>query len=218
MLIASRRAVRGVATVEFFVVAIFALLPILLGTLQICLLLVANHHVDFASFAAARQGAVSNGDVRAMQSGFVQSIVPLFIASDAPIDRDNVSARVMGAYPRAAADVTLFARFRTLSPGDAAQREFAISRNQRRVIPNDALAYRGSGAERDGGYSLHDANLLKVEVTYCQPLIVPFARQLLIATLRSIDQDLWHQYCYASGRVPLRSVGVTPMQSDYWVR
>lgn len=209
MLITSRREARGVATVEFFVVAFLAMLPILLGTLQVSLLLVANNHVDYASFAAARRGAVSNGDLRAMQAGFVQSIVPLFVASDEPISRDNVAPRVMSAYVRAAADVALFARFRTLSPGDAAQRELSIRRDGRRVIPNDALAYRRS---------TQDANLLKVEITYCHPLIVPFARQLLTTTLRSIDHETWHQYCYASGRVPLKSVGVTTMQSDYWVR
>lgn len=209
MLITSRHESRGAATVEFFIVALFAMLPILLGTLQVCLLLVANHHVDHASFAAARRGAVSNGDLRAMQAGFVQSIVPLFVVSDEPIGRDNVAARVMSAYARAAADVALFARFRTLAPDAAAQRELSISREGRRVIPNDALEYRGS---------TKDANQLKVEVTYCHPLIVPFARQLLTTTLRSIDHEMWHQYCYASGRVPLRSVGVTPMQSDYWVR
>lgn len=209
MLITSRHAARGVASVEFFVVALFAMLPILLGTLQVCLLLVANHHVDYASFAAARRGAVSNGDLRAMQAAFVQSIVPLFVVSDEPIDRDNISTKVMSAYVRAAADVALFARFRTLAPSVAVQRELSINRDGRRVIPNDALAYRGATQE---------ANLLKVEVTYCHPLIVPFARQLLTSTLRSIDHEMWHQYCYASGRVPLRSVGVTPMQSDYWVQ
>ena len=46
------------ATLEFHIVAVLALLPVCLGTLQIALLLVANHYVDFAAFAAARDLAL----------------------------------------------------------------------------------------------------------------------------------------------------------------
>jgi TadE-like protein len=201
---------RGVATVEFYIVALFALLPLLLGTLQIGLLLVANHHLDYAAFAAARRGAVSHGDPEAIRSEFTKAIVPLFMSSMEPLNRSNVVIRVAGAYARAAADVSLHARFTTLAPDPAAQREFAIEREGQWIIPNDSLSIRSSG--------VREANLLKVEVVYCQPLHVPFARELLIGALRRIDRDPWHHYCYATGRAPIRSVGITPMQSDYWVR
>lgn len=201
---------RGVATVEFYVVALLALLPLLLGTLQVSLLLVANHHVDYATFAAARRGAVAHGDPDAMREGFIQAVIPLFVSSDEPLNRENVVARVANAYAKAVVDISLHTRFTTLAPDAATQREFSIERERRLVIPNDSLNYRSS--------EVQEANLLKLEVSYCHPLLVPFARELLIAALRTIDRDSWHQYCYASGRVPLRSVGITPMQSDYWVR
>jgi Flp pilus assembly protein TadG len=201
---------RGVAAIEFHIVALFALLPLLLGTLQIGLLLVANHHVDYAAFAAARRGAVSHGDPDAIRSEFTRAIVPLFMSSAEPLNRSNVMTRVAGAYARAAVDVRLHARFTTLAPDPAAQREFAIEREGQWIIPNDSLNFRSPG--------VREANLLKVEVVYCQPLLVPFARELLIGALREIDHDPWHHYCYATGRVPIRSVGVTPMQSDYRVR
>jgi TadE-like protein len=201
---------QGVATVEFFVVALFALLPLLLGTLQVALLLVANHHVDFAAFAAARRGAASHGDPDAMRNEFTKAIVPLFVSSATPINRNNVVARVASAYARAAIDVRLHARFTTLAPDSAAKRDVAISRDGQPVIPNDSLHYREPAVQ--------EANLLKVEVVYCHPLLVPFARELMIGALRAIDYDPWHHYCYATGRVPIRSVGTTPMQSDFWVR
>jgi hypothetical protein len=204
--------------VEFYIVALFALLPLLLGTLQVSLLLVANHHVDFAAFAAARRGAVANGDPGAIREGFIQGIIPLFSASDEPLDRSNVAVRVARAYAVAAVDVALHARFTTLAPSAAAQRDFAVERERRRVIPNDAINSRGSGIGAASGQTLLEASLLKVEVSYCHPLIVPFARQMLIAALRALDHDPWHHLCYLSGRVPLRSVGITPMQSDFWVR
>jgi len=210
MLTRVRSRFRGVATVEFYVVALFALLPLLLGTLQVGLLLIANHVVDYASFAAVRVGSVANGDPDAIRSEFARAMVPLFVSSNEPLTRENVVTRVIGAYARASVDVGLHARFTTLAPGPAAQRDFSIEREGQRVIPNDSLNYRST--------AVRDANLLKVEIVYCHPLLVPFARELMIGTLRTIDNDPWHQYCYSSGRVPIRSVGVTPMQSDFRVR
>jgi Flp pilus assembly protein TadG len=210
MLTRSRARSQGVATVEFYIVAILALLPLLLGTLQTALLLVANHHVDYAAFAAVRRGAVSNGDLDAIRKGFTQAIVPLFVSSGAQLNRENAASRISGAYARAAADVSLHARFTALAPGVTLQRESAIEREGQRVIPNDSLSYRSLGVQ--------EANLLKVEVVYCHPLLVPFARELMIGALRAIDHDPWHQYCYRSGRMPLRSVGISPMQSDFQVR
>jgi hypothetical protein len=207
MLIHFRQHSRGVATTEFFIVALFALLPLLLGTLQTGLLLVANHHVDFAAFAAVRRGAVSHGDMEAIRNEFTRAMLPLFVSSAEPVDRDNIVARVASAYARAAVDVRLYARFATLAPDSAAQREFAIEREGGRIIPNDALNYRSAGVRA--------ANLLKVEIVYCHPLVVPFARELLIGALRTIDHDPWHRFCYGAGRLPLRSLGVTPMQSDF---
>jgi Flp pilus assembly protein TadG len=218
MLIPSRRQSRGVATVEFVVVSLFALLPMLLGTLQVALLLVANHHVDYAAFSAARQGAVSNGDMGAMRAEFTRALVPLFLASGESLDRDNVTARVVGAYARALLAVGLYARFALLSPGSDAQGDFAIERDGRRIIPNDSLNLRKAVTGSVSGQTIQDANLLKVEVVYCHPLIVPFARQFVISAVRMVDHDPWNNLCYSLGRVPIRSVGVSPMHSDFWVR
>ena len=155
MLIRSRFCWRGVATVEFHVVALFALLPLLLGTLQTGLLLVANHHVDYATFAAARRGAMSSGDPDAIRSEFTKAILPLFVSSVEPLNRDNVVTRVGGAYARAVVDVGLHARFTTLAPDAASQREVAIDREGRRIIPErftELSGFRSSGGEpAEGG-------------------------------------------------------------------
>jgi TadE-like protein len=210
MLNGSRFRSRGVATVEFYVVALLALLPLLLGTLQVALLLVANDLVDYAAFAAVRGGATNHGDPDAIRSGFTKAMVPLFVSSAEPLTRDNVMTRVVDAYARAAVDVRVHTRFTTLAPDSSAQRDLAIEREGQRVIPNDSLNYRTA--------SVREANVLKVEIVYCHPLLVPFARELLIGALRTLDRDPWHHYCYSSGRVPIRSVGITPMQSDFRVR
>ena len=45
--------------------ALFALLPLCLGTLQLALLLAENHHIDHAEFLATRHAAMSQGDLDA---------------------------------------------------------------------------------------------------------------------------------------------------------
>jgi hypothetical protein len=212
MLTAQRQ--RGAATVEFYLVALLALLPMCLGILQTALLHVANHHVDNAAFMAARQGAVRNGDLGAMRSEFARVLTPL-LAKAEPVDRDNVTSMVLSAYADALRDVTQFGRLEVISPDGRARQDFAMNRNGRRIIPNDSLAFRSAALGERSGISLQEANVLRVKFTYCRPVIVPFIRQMMLGFLQRIDPDPWHARCYADGRVPLVSIGTAPMQSDF---
>jgi hypothetical protein len=85
------------------------------------------------------------------------------------------------------------------------------------VIPNDGLEYRTKVAGERSGLTLQQANILRLEVSWCRPLVVPFARELLLGALLAVDRDPWRRYCYSEGRVPIRSEGISPMQSDFRV-
>jgi hypothetical protein len=212
-----RARCQGAAMIEFHVVALLALLPMCLGTLQVALLLVENHHLDHAAFLAARHGATRNGDMGEVRRAFAQAASTLHVGSATPLDRSNVLERVASAYAAVTADMVVHARVRLLSPPAEAQADFAIRRDAQQVIPNDALEFRSTAPGRRSGMSLQQANVLRLEFTYCRPLVVPFASQLLLGTLRMLDHDPWHQRCYAAGRIPVRSEGVAPMQSDFRV-
>ncbi|MEO6078683.1 MAG: hypothetical protein ABIQ86_02745 [Steroidobacteraceae bacterium] len=203
--------------VEFHIVALLALMPLCLGTVQAALLMVENHHLDHAAFLAARQGAVKQGDLSEVRRAYAQAITVLFVGSGTPLDRGNVLPRVATAYAAATADITAYARVRLLAPTTDARADFAILRDGQQVIPNDSLEFRSMAPGRRSGISLQQANVLRIEFSYCRPLIVPFAGPLLLGTLRILDHDLWHQRCYAAGRIPVRSEGVAPMQSDFRV-
>lgn len=211
------RIQRGAATVEFYIVALLALLPLCLGMLQVCLLLIANHHIDHAAFMAARAGAVHQGDIGAMRSEFARVISPLFVESTTPLDAGNVAVRVASARIRSMADITAFSRVRVLSPDDAARRDFAEIRDGASVIPSDGLQHRSTAPGDTSGVSLQQANMLRVEFTYCRPLVVPFIRGLMIGLLRQLDPEPSNLRCYAAGRIPIRSTGAAPMQSDFRV-
>lgn len=212
-----RHRMQGAAMVEFHVVAWFALLPLCLGMLQVALLLAENHHVDHAAFLAARHAAMAHGELGAARRAFAQAASVLFVDSATPVDAGNVVARVAAAQALAVADTALFARLRVLQPDGNAQADFAITRDNQRVVPNDGLEYRPVTTGRRSGISLQQANVLRLEVAWCRPLVVPFARELLLGTLRLVDRDAWHQSCYAAGRVPILAVGTSPMQSDFRV-
>lgn len=217
MLRAGSRRCRGAAMVEFQVVALLALLPMCLGALQVALLLMENHHLDHAAFLAARHGAVRNGDLDEVRRAYAGAVTTLFIGSDTPLDSANVVSRVALARAAATADVSAFARVRILSPTAAASADFSQRRGGQLVIPNDALEHRPTSPGVRSGMSIQQANLLKIEFVHCRPLVVPLAGALLRLALRELDQDPWHQACYAAGRVPVRTVGEVPMQSDFRV-
>lgn len=207
----------GAALVELHVVALFALLPMGFGLLQAAWLQREGHYLDYAAFLAARAGSVTNGDPEAMRAAYARGAAVLFLDAGSPLTSANVAARVAQAHAAARLDLLAHARFRLHGPSPAAQADFGLVRDGRRVVPNDGLQYRPATPGARSGVTVQQANLLDLEVEYCRPLRVPLAAQLLRGTLAAIDRDPWHLACYAAGRVPVRSRTSTPMQSDFRV-
>lgn len=203
--------------IEFQIVALFAMLPLCLGMLQLAFLMAENHHIDHATFHAARRASMAHGDLESARRAFAQATSVLFVDARTELNGGNAASRVAGAYAAAVVDQGRFSRFRILSPGPEAQADFALRRGDSRVIPNDGLEYRSSAPGSRSGISIQQANVLRLQVSWCRPLIVPLIRELMTAILRRLDPDPWHQYCYAEGRVPVRSEGTSPMQSDFRV-
>src|SRR6478736_711316 len=206
---------RGATMVEFHIVTLFAMLPLCMGLLQAALLATQNHHVDHAAFMAARAGATAGGSAESMREEFARVMTPLFVTAGDPLEEGNVSIRVVAAYAGALQDFMAYGSMRILAPDPATQRDFSEQRDGIKVIPNDSLEHRSQATGRESGITVQAANVLRVEFTYCRPLIVPFARHMLIGLLRYLDGDPVHARCYLAGRAPIVSVGTAPMQSDF---
>lgn len=205
---------RGSVLAEFPVVALLALLPVLLGVVQTALLLVAHHALSFAASEAARAGSVSNARLDAMYAGLAEGLVPLVGAGSQGEGgglADYIAARL-----RAEAEVRLFASIQRLSPDTRDFEDHGVMVHGRRVIPNDSLEYRPATPGRSGGRSLQQANLLRLRIRYCQPLVVPFVDRLLVGVLSLLDTSAEDQLCYAANRLPLRVETSAPMQSAAW--
>jgi hypothetical protein len=214
MAAAGGSAARGAALVEFYIVALFALLPFCMAILQTAVLLSAKNILNHATFAAARAGALEQGSRTAMLNALARGLMPLHVRSAEELHAGNVVEIATEAYARSYADTLAFARLRVLNPPPAAFEDFGTGPTGARTIRNDSLEFRSIAKGARSGLSIQEANVLDIRVRYCQPLIFPLIDRLLVATLRRVDLAPDHQLCYALRRVPLAARGIVHMQSD----
>jgi len=205
---------RGAALVEFQVVGLLCLLPLLLGLLQFGLLLLASPVLHYATFQAARAGAMAGADPAVMRRALAVGLMPLHATSDRPLTAADAPAVAAQAYARSLADTLLYARLTQLRPDAAAFDDFASESAEGRVIRNDSLLHRPTAPGPRSGLTVQQANVLQIRIDWCAPLVVPLVDRLLVGLLRSLDADVHSQLCYAADRVPLRATAAVNMQSD----
>jgi len=200
----SQRRTGGATLIEFTLVLLLGVLPLVLAILQIAALLVARNTVNLATFLAVRQGAVAHAELDAMRRELARGLLPLYV----PAARGGRSPPplVARSYATAWRDVLVLDELRIETPTRAQAARLAQVRDGVQVIPNDALEYRDSPTQ--------EANVLTIVVTHCQPLVVPFIGPALAELLAAFDDEAVHQRCYVTGRAPLRSRASIVMQSD----
>ncbi|MCP5359512.1 MAG: DUF192 domain-containing protein [Sinobacteraceae bacterium] len=214
------RSAAGVALVEFLLAGLLVLLPLTFATLELAQLMVARHALDYATFEAARAGAVSGASETQMRLALARALVPLL----APVDviavlggRDSDGDLAVGsrALIRATTEVLRpdLTRLWIENPTARAAADFAeIDDSGRRVIPNDGLEVRNPLGARSG-QTLREANVLAIRVRYCRVLVMPLIRDLLPAMLRTALPQPFNQLCLAQGRLPIDARAVVHMQS-----
>lgn len=166
-----RKRQGGQAIAEYvYVVPIMLLL--IFGAMQFGFIYQAKSTLNYAIFAATRQGALKNGAMTSIQEALSGGLAPLFT-------HDQDLAALKAAY--AFADTELrdpkLTNIRIVNPTTAALGAYQSQSVSGTEIPNDNLMYRGTGAS--GGMSIQDANLLKVRVTYCYRMVVPIINKLI---------------------------------------
>ena len=195
-----RRTLRrssGQAIVEYII--IFPLLLILtMGAIQIALIYQAKFTLNYATFMGARQGALKNANLNAIKDGVAAGLTPLFMrwnGSGAPGLVDLSKARVISTIE---VFNPLTAKVEIISPTQAAFSAIAGSGTE---IPNDNLMYRSGSGD---GMSVQDANLLKVRVTYCVKLVVPFVNRMIYSLVNGINgmQNLATEFFWSPTYTP----------------
>jgi hypothetical protein len=210
---ARRTFATGASTVEFLLVAMLALIPLALGTMELALLVVAKHVVSHGTFLAARAGALHHGDRSTMQRYLAKGLAPLYLRTGAA-EAGDLAARAGAAYLRALGEVLRpdLTRVEILNPTRESFADFERWQGGVRQIPNDSLRHRRESGARSG-QTIQESNLLSLRVRYCRRLIFPFVDRAITATLSRLDFDPFAQSCYAQRRVPIEGRALVHMHS-----
>lgn len=196
--------------IEFALVAILGLLPLVLGILQVAALLVAHDLLSLATFQATRAGTLAGADPAAMQAALARGLLPLYV----PVAHGGQvpATQALAGYGRALAEVHALDSVDVLEPTRAGVGGLLEARGTRQVLPNSAIESRSPAVQA--------ASVLTVSVMHCQPLVVPLVgpalSELLILSsgLGPGEVEGAEARCRAAGRVPLRARASLVMQSD----
>jgi RHS repeat-associated protein len=195
------------AAMSEFVVAVPTLLVLGLGGMQGALMYNAKNTVTYATFEAARKGAVTHAQAGPIQEELGIRIAPLF-------GGDGSAEKAATAIARGLLEANdpRYTKIEILNPTQEAFLDFGVENDDGIIeIPNTNLRYRNRQIESRSGVNIQDANLLKIRVTYAYKLGVPLMNKIIPAVLMRFDPD--NAAYYILGRVPVTSVAMVRMQS-----
>lgn len=199
------------ATLLEFVLAAPVVMLLGMTTVQAALIYHGKTTLNYATFEAARTGAVNNARLDAMKKELGVRLSPIQggdgTLESAAFAIAKSSARVMNPSGT---------HIKVLNPTSAAFTDWGINgrESNRRVIPNSHLRHQEHTIGNESGLSLRDANLLKIEVTHGMDLKVPVVSGLIGKFMTLIDPG--NAWFYQRYQFPLTSVATVRMQSEAW--
>lgn len=217
---------KGQSMVEFNLALPF-LMPIILVAMMLIVqwgfIYASKSTLDAATVSAVRAGTLHHGNIRDIRKGLAQGMMPLFAHGTGMTD-------TLEALVRAQVAANVQAEIRVLSPDQATFDQFKVRSRYPSghiyEIPNNNLMYRNPGLKNVGNnrqLNVQDANLLQIEVRWCQKLIVPFANYIIEEIVTSVlyqpnrDQLACNALGLATGDsyLALTSQGLMRMQTPF---
>jgi hypothetical protein len=217
------RAARGQSMVEFIIITPVMFL-LVFGALQFAFLYHAKTALNYAAFQTAREGAVNNAHMAIMENAFARNMAAIYTNNDT-IDelkeaRDRIRQEIAAG----------FVLIDVVNPTDEMFNTFGIDPDGdgSREIPNDNLMYRPLTRDPENNATVQDANLLKLRITYCYPMYVPYVNRALAIMLTQPfnpdtcpgcsgvfgEADSFERNCLDNGRFPLNAQAIVRMQSS----
>lgn len=215
------RRERGQAMVEFLIV-IPVLILLIFGMVQAALIYTTKSALNYATFQAARIGAVNHARYDDIRRGLIRGMYPMF--SYAQRTGQQRMELTIG-------EVDNYVLITRISPSQDSFNAFQVEHSDllaegesAHAIPNDNLMYRST---QQNPVSIQDANLLKIRVQYCMRLIVPMVEYLLssassfnqrqvVGSFREVSERTTDQYsaiCQARRGFVVTSEATVRMQS-----
>lgn len=211
---------RGQGTIEFQIISVLVLIPLLMGVIQIGLLVVSKNTLNVAALAAARAGAESGGDRAAMQAALDVGLAPLH-ANAAKlalgVGMNDLTGGLGGTYGTvmgSAAGLSkalnvLYSEINVHNPTVQSFNDFGVKTKLGTIIPVTNV-YDNAAVGGQSRQTRAESLLLKIEVNYCEELVIPVIDKIIQATM---TPGLSPQAvaCYAKGRVQLTSQAIVRM-------
>lgn len=215
----------GQAMVETLIV-MFVTLLLLFGIIQFGLLYNAKTVLNYATFEAARAASLNYGSPKAIDYALARSLGSL--VSSEGYSQHDAYQKSQSKYLDLIDEGDVICVERINPPANSPHWLPAsdAGNDYRNYIPNDHLRYRS--AQLKQGMSIQDANLLKIRVTYCHKIIVPFYSRIIqrLMLLKKINNDpdpipdykppslgKFAQQCFENDRVPIESQAIMRMQT-----
>jgi len=225
-----------------FIIVFPVLFILIFAAFQFALLYHAKITLNYATFLAARSGAVSNGHLGIMENALARGMAPLYTHCDDAREvlraRDQVRGEIKNgfAYIEIINPPVATAFSGAVGPGSTRDGtkplSITIDGATDAVIPNDNLMFRPTTPDASG-LSIQDRNVLKIRAHYCYPLYVPFIDRLLKKIMtQTVNTDktspdycpecqglfqrgdgTFEIGCLENGRFPINSQAIVRMQS-----
>lgn len=224
----SPRSQRGAGLVESTIV-LPTLLLLVLGMWQAALGYQAKSSVNYATFEAARAGAVNNASLTSITTAFQKAMLSYYGGGTS-------TSELLDTLDRVKKDLGSTAlRIEVLSPTKESFDDYnspalkAKYKTDEPVIPNvgldelscprDVPGCASDPKSNTSGQTLQDANLLKLRITYGIPKEkqMPFVGRVYtwaLGKLKAGEGDAFKQGLIDAGRIPIVSHVVVRMQSD----
>ena len=200
----------GASLAEFIVAAPIVML-IGMASVQAALIYHGKTTLNYATFEAARTGAVNHAQVALMRKELGQRLAPVQ-GGDGSVEKAALAV-TQSMIEAEREDIT---QLEILNPTVEAFADWGVHSQvtHHRVLPNSHLRHKGHEIGPASGLSLRDVNLLKVKVTYGLNLKVPVVGKLFAMAMMTVDAKNAH--FYVRNKFPLTAVATVRMQSEVW--
>jgi len=206
-----------------FIIVMPVLLILIFGGFQFALIYHAKITLNYATFLAARSGAVANGHMGVMENALARGMAPLYTHCEEIEEVKRARNKVQDEIRNG------FGRIEIINPLPAAFTDFKpiSAPNSDRYIPNDNLMYRSTATTGSSGINIQDANVLKIRASYCYPMYVPYVNTLIKTLLMDppspdceeclgtipAGSGTFEAGCLINDRFPINSQAIVRMQS-----
>ncbi len=205
---------KGASVTEILVVTPLVILLGMIG-MQYALMYNAKTNITYASYEAARAGAINHADPQAIEDGLLKGLLPLLSTNLKSLKADTtnpLTATAQGklALEKLKLDEARFMKIEIISPNEAAFNACNDAQLQKilnttnKVIPNkhsDIQNYKCS----DPNISISQANVLKLRITYGYEPKIPLAKDMFVSIASFVrgSQEMFDLKLLNADRIPI---------------